>query len=246
MTTICGAYTIAPMFSIKQVVTPSKTDIDGRMKLFSAVQLMQDCSEMWKNSEPAFMSFLLENQGAQLLNFRYLEILRVPELGEQLTCTTGVYGAQGAFGYRNTAIYDAAGEPCYRSWCIGAFVSAQTGRLMRIPQEVIDRITVDEPLPMPYGSRKITPPEVEPIPLPAIAVQRNDIDYNRHVNNAHYIRMALECIPEEFVPATLRVEYKRPVQPGAVIQPTLILQPMAAYVQLYEGGTLCAVVEFTR
>ena len=63
------------MFSIKQVVTPSKTDIDGRMKLFSAVQLMQDCSEMWKNSEPAFMSFLLENQGAQLLNFRYLEIL---------------------------------------------------------------------------------------------------------------------------------------------------------------------------
>jgi acyl-ACP thioesterase len=117
---------------------------------------------------------------------------------------------------------------------------------MKLPQEVAARMTIDAPLPMPYGSRKIVPPEVEPIPLPAITVQRNDIDYNRHVNNAHYIRMALECIPEEFVPATLRVEYKRPVQPGAVIQPTLILQPMEAYVQLHVGDTLCAVVEFTR
>ena len=29
------------------------------MKLFSALQLMQDCSEMWKNSEPAYLNYLL-------------------------------------------------------------------------------------------------------------------------------------------------------------------------------------------
>ncbi len=234
------------MFSITQEVTPSKTDFDGRMKLFSAVQLMQDCSEMWKKSEPAFVDFLLQTQGAQLLNFRYLEVRRVPELGEQLTCTTSVYGTQGAFGYRNTAIYDAAGHPCYLSWCIGAFVSAQTGRLLRLPQHVVDRMSLDPQLPMHYGSRKITLPDSAPIPLPPIAVQRNDIDYNRHVNNAHYIRMALECLPREFVPTALRVEYKRPVAPAAIIAPSLILQPTAAYVQLCVADTLCAVVEFTR
>lgn len=234
------------MFTIKEVVTPSKTDCHGRMKLFSAIQLMQDCSEMWKNSEPAFLQFLQDSQGAQLLNFRYLDILRVPQLGEELTCTTGVYGAQGAFGYRNTAIYDAAGNPCYLSWCIGAFVSARTGGLMRIPQAVVEQMTVDPQLPMTYGSRKIVLPDTEPIPMPSIAVQRNDIDYNRHVNNAQYVRMALECLPEEFEPATMRVEYKRPVAPGAVIAPSLILQPTASYVQLRVGETLCAVVEFTR
>lgn len=234
------------MFSIKQVVTPSKTDIDGRMKLFSAIQLMQDCSEMWKNSEPAFLNYLLDNQAAQLLNFRYLEVLRVPSLGESLTCTTSVYGTQGAFGYRNTAIYDAAGKPCYLSWCIGAFVSAASGRLLRLSQEVVDNMTIDPQLPMAYGSRKITLPDAEPIALPPIPVLRNDIDYNRHVNNAHYIRMALECIPAEFVPSTLRVEYKRPVAPGATIEPSLILQPTAAYVLLHVEGILCCVVEFTR
>lgn len=234
------------MFSIQQVVTPSKTDQDGRMKLFSAIQLMQDCSEMWKDSEPAFLSFLLEKRGAQLLNFRYVSVERVPHLGEQLTCTTSVYGTQGAFGYRNTAIYDAAGNPCYLSWSIGAFVSAETGGLMRLPQHVAAQMQLDPQLPMHYGSRKIVLPDAELIPLPDIAVQRNDIDYNRHVNNAHYIRMALECLPAEFVPATLRVEYKRPVAPGAVITPTLILQPTVAYVQLHVGQTLCCVVEFSR
>lgn len=234
------------MFSIKQVVTPSKTDIDGRMKLFSAIQLMQDCSEMWKESEPAFLNYLLENRAAQLLNYRYLEVLRVPELGECLTCSTSVYGTQGPFGYRNTAIYDAAGKPCYLSWCIGAFVSADTGGLVRLPQAVASQLKLDPQLPMNYGSRKITMPDVEPIPLPPIAVLRNDIDYNRHVNNAHYIRMALECLPTEFVPTTMRVEYKRPVAPGAVISPALILQPTHAYVLLQVEGVLCCAVEFSR
>ena len=119
------------MFTIQQIVTPSKTDGDGNMKLFSAVQLMQDCSEMWKYSEPAFLRFLLEEQAAQLLNFRRLDIVRVPSLNEQLTCCTSVYDSQGAFGYRNTAIYDAAGKPCYLSWSIGAIVSARTGRPVR-------------------------------------------------------------------------------------------------------------------
>ena len=234
------------MFSIQQIVTPSKTDGNGNMKLFSAVQLMQDCSEMWKYSEPAFLNFLLEEQAAQLLNFRRLDILRVPSLNEMLTCRTSVYDTQGAFGYRNTAIYDAAGKPCYLSWSIGAIVSAKTGRPVRMPQELVENMTIDSQLPMQYGSRKIALPEAAPIPLPEIKVLRNDIDYNRHVNNAHYIRMALECLPEEFEPTSLRVEYKRPVPPGATLTPSLILEPTAAYVLLHMGTTLCTVVEFTR
>ena len=216
------------------------------MKLFSALQLMQDCSEMWKNSEPAFLNYLLENRAAQLLNFRQVEILRVPELGELLTCSTSVYGAQGPFGYRNTAIYDSCGRPCYLSWAIGAMVSAETGRLLRVPQSVAEQMCVEPQLHMTYGDRKITPPtDLPEQPMAPINVLRNDIDYNRHVNNAHYIRMALELLPADFVPTGLRVEYKRPVAPGAIIEPSLILSPTAAWVQLRVQGTLCCIIEFT-
>lgn len=234
------------MYSITQIVTPSRTDEHGRLKLFSAVQMMQDCSEMWKESEGGYDHFLRENGAAQLLSFRQVDVVRVPRLGEVLTCRTSVYGMQGAFGYRNTAIYDAQGQPCYLCWCIGAFVSAESGRLLRIPQTVAEQMHFEPQLEMEYRPRKIALPGGPAIPMQAIAVQRNDIDYNRHVNNAHYIRMGLELLPAGFEPTGLRVEYKRPVAPGAVIEPSIIVEPEAVYVQLCVAGSLCCLIEFTR
>ena len=35
------------MYSLKYKVTTSTCDSEGRLKLYSALQMMQDCSEMW-------------------------------------------------------------------------------------------------------------------------------------------------------------------------------------------------------
>lgn len=234
------------MYSLTQIVTPSRTDVQGRLKLFSALQMMQDCSEMWKGSEMAYDAFLRENGAAQLLSFRQVNVVRVPRLGEELSCRTWVYGVQGAFGYRNTLIYDAAGKACYMCWCIGAFVCKESGRLLRIPQTVVEQMHFEPQMEMEYRPRKITLPDLSSEHRPPIAVQRNDIDYNQHVNNAHYIRMALELLPADFEPTGLRVEYKRPVTPGAVIEPAVIETDAAVYVQLCVAGQLCCLVEFTR
>lgn len=44
------------MYSIDNIVTTSTCDRDGKLKLFSAFQMMQDCSEMWTDSEPEVKS----------------------------------------------------------------------------------------------------------------------------------------------------------------------------------------------
>lgn len=222
------------------------TDRHGRLKLFSAIQLMQDCSEYWKESEPEFRKCLEENEAAQLLVFRQVEILRVPKLYEKLVCSTSVFDCKGANGFRNTIISDAAGNPCYISWSQGAFVNARNGRLLRIPAEVIARLQLSPRYEMNYRSRKIELPDGNRIPMPPILVQHNDIDYNQHVNNAQYIRMALEYVPEGVEIAALRVEYKRPVRYGASLQPCLLEHPHALYVVLSEGDKACCVIEFLR
>ena len=33
------------------------------------------------------------------------------------------------FGFRNTFIYDAEGNPCYKTWSMGAFVDRVAGKL---------------------------------------------------------------------------------------------------------------------
>ena len=234
------------MFQLSRTVCASMTDRHGRLKLFSAIQLMQDCSEYWKESEPEFRKCLEENEAAQLLVFRQVEILRVPKLYEKLVCSTSVFDCKGANGFRNTIISDSVGNPCYISWSQGAFVNARNGRLLRIPAEVIARLQLSPRYEMNYRSRKIELPDGKRIPMPPLPVQHNDIDYNQHVNNAQYIRMALEYVPEGVEIAALRVEYKRPVRYGASLQPCLLEHPHALYVVLSEGDKACCVIEFLR
>ena len=40
------------MYSLTYKVTTSTCDSEGKLKLYSALQMMQDCSEMWIDSEP--------------------------------------------------------------------------------------------------------------------------------------------------------------------------------------------------
>ncbi len=234
------------MFRVSRTVAPSMTDRHCRLKLFSALQLMQDCSEMWKESEPAFRDYMKEHGVAQLLAFRQLDICRVPSLHEVLSCTTTVYDLRGSTGFRNTVITDEGGQVCYASWCMGAFVNRETGGLVRIPQEIADSLEMSPRYGMNYRSRKIILPDVPPVTLPAVHVQRNDIDYNQHVNNAHYVRMALEFLPVGFEPASLRVEYKAPAYLGTCLQPRLYDAGNTLYLVLQAGHRTCCVMEVTN
>ena len=101
------------MYSLKYKVTTSTCDSEGRLKLYSALQMMQDCSEMWIDSEPSVKQYFTEQNMAQLLATRQVEIIRVPEYKEELKVTTSVYGMKPMFGFRNTFIYDSQGNPCW-------------------------------------------------------------------------------------------------------------------------------------
>ena len=54
------------MYSLNYRVTTSTCDSEGKLKLYSALQMMQDCSEMWIDSEPGVKQYFTQNM-AQLL-----------------------------------------------------------------------------------------------------------------------------------------------------------------------------------
>ena len=110
------------MYSLTYKVTTSTCDSEGKLKLYSALQMMQDCSEMWIDSEPEVKDYFLQQNMAQLLATCQVEVIRVPDYKEELTVTTSVYGMKPMFGFRNTFIYDAQGNPCYKTWSMGEFV----------------------------------------------------------------------------------------------------------------------------
>lgn len=233
------------MYSLKYKVTTSACDSEGSLKLYSALQMMQDCSEMWIDSEPGVKRYFTEQNMTQLLATRQVEVIRVPQYKEELTVTSSVYGMKPMFGFRNTFIYDAAGQPCYKTWSMGAFVDKSNGKLKRVDDATIASMTLEPQLEMNYRDRRIILPKTEGEAMAPVRVLRADIDYNRHVNNANYVRMAMELLPDDFIVSGLRVEYRVAAKLGDVLVPTVYRTDGAFIVSLSTGGEVCTITEFS-
>ena len=232
------------MFSLKYKVTTSTCDPDGRLKLYSALQMMQDCSEMWIDTEPQVKRYFGEQNMAQLLASRQVEVIRIPEFKEELTVTTSVYGMKSLFGFRNTFIYDSQGLPCYRRWSMGAFVAKGTGKLKSVDDDTIRSMTLEPKLEMNYLDRRITVPHEGALVQEPIQVMRADIDYNRHMNNANYVRMAMELLPEGYRVKQLRVEYRVAVKQGDTLIPTIFHTANGIVVTFTVRNEVSAIIEF--
>ena len=234
------------MYSLNYQVTTSTCDSEGKLKLYSALQMMQDCSEMWIDSEPGVKQYFTEQNMAQLLATRQVEVIRVPDYKEKLTVTTSVYGMKPMFGFRNTFIYDSESKPCYRTWSMGAFVDKTAGKLKRVDDATIASMTLEPQLEMNYKDRRIILPKEDGTVLDPIRVLRADIDYNKHVNNANYVRMAMELLPEGFMVHGLRVEYRVAAKLGDVLIPTIYEIEGGYIISLSVGNDVSTIIEFTE
>ena len=234
------------MYNLEYKVTTSTCDSEGRLKLYSALQMMQDCSEMWIDSEPGVRQYFAEQNMAQLLATRQVEIIRVPEYKEELTVTSTVYGMKPMFGFRNTFIYDAEGNPCYKTWSMGAFVDKSAGKLKRVDDATIASMTLEPQLEMNYRDRRIILPRQGGVVLEPVKVLRADIDYNRHMNNANYVRVAMELLPEGFKISGMRVEYRVAAKLGDTLIPTMYNIEDGIIISLSIGDDISAIVELIK
>ncbi len=233
------------MFSLKYKVTTSTCDSEGRLKLYSALQMMQDCSEMWIDTEPGVKQFFAEQNMTQLLATRQVEVIRRPTYKEELTVSTSVYEMKPMFGFRNTFIYDVEGRPCYKTWSMGAFVDKAAGKLKRVDAATIDSMKLEPQLEMSYGERRVKVPSEGGETIDPIRVLKADIDYNRHMNNANYIRMAMELLPDGFEIRGLRVEYRVAAKLGDMLTPTVYhVSEDTMVVALSIGSEVSAIIEF--
>jgi acyl-ACP thioesterase len=236
------------MYTISQRVCASHTDAEGLLKLVSAIDMMQDCSQMWLESEPEVGRFFQKNAIAQMLVSRQIDVLRMPAYGEKLIVETRVYECKNFLGYRNTVIYDDQGNSCVTSWSLGAFVNLATGKPEKLPEAVIAGLCIDPKINMEYLSKRITLPEGIRERLSPVKVSHGDIDFNRHMNNARYVQIALELLPPEFQVSRLRLEYKMPAKYGDTLYPEIIKGEGMYYILLNdneENSRSYTVMEFS-
>ena len=114
------------------------------------------------------------------------------------------------------------------------------------PADLISKYEVEPPFDMEYAGRKIQVVG-EKVPGEPIVVRKQHLDSNYHVNNAQYVSMAVDCLPENLCIGGLRVEYKKQAHLNDVLLPYVTREGDKLVVSLQDGdGAIYVNVEFTE
>ena len=232
------------MYCLKSKVRYSEAINGNKMSYHALFNYLQDTSTLHSEELGQTGADLLKDDMAWILSFWQVCIEKMPELSEDIAISTWPYSTKGLFGLRNYTVEDSDGKQIMKANSIWVLIQASTGRPVRIPDEVAACYPDEPKLEMDYCDRKIVIPEEYEEQEP-IVVPKYFIDTNNHVNNAKYVMIAEQYLPEGFDVAEIRIEYKLAAVLGDMIVPRVTIKEKEVTVALVtSGGQSYATVQF--
>ncbi len=208
------------MYRFDSRVRYSETDERGCLSITGIMNYLQDCSTFHSEDVGGGLAYLNEHHQAWWLSSWQIVIDRYPRLGERIVMGTWPYERKGIYAYRNFTIQDLKGGYLVRANSVWFLFDTKAGRPVRVKEEDVKRYGgPEERLAMDYAPRKIALPENYEEREPVL-VMKHHIDTNHHVNNAQYVEIVRELLPDDFCITELRAEYKK----AAVLGDSMIPQ----------------------
>lgn len=204
-----------PSIGYSHPYTVQTYDIDQhrRMTLAALIRQMQEAAmqnvmqlkvSVWDMEAQHFSWVLLRKN---------LQVVRLPQVGEELNFTTYATGFDRVFTYRDFFVYDAEGKQLASSSSTWLLLHTESRRMVRIPDFVL-KFAPQIPPPedcLPHPTSDM--PTIERVDYStAFQVRWHDLDFNGHLNNVLYIQWMIEALPDEVVNdrslQRLRIHYK--------------------------------------
>jgi acyl-ACP thioesterase len=220
------------------------TDANRELTVTGALDLMQDAADSHTISvvDP---DYLASSHRIWVLN-SWLVYFDKPCHGRDiLKMSTWSAGLNRIFASRFFTIADSAGDTCVRARTFWFLVDDRTMRPVRPTEEDIGYYIPSPALDLEDPGRKISVPDHLEQAEPPFPVRRYMQDAYGHVNNAWYVRMAMEYLPEDFAVRRLRAEYKTAAHWGDKLLPLVKREAGRVIVVLAnEEQSPFAVMEF--
>lgn len=222
----------------------SEVDAKGQMTWLALLSYFQDCSVFQSEQLNMGVQYLAEHHMAWVLSSWQVRVDEMPYLADEIHVQTWAYDFKGFYGYRNFALNNAEGKRLAYANSIWVLVDTESGRPLRVPQDMGDAYGMEEPLELSATERKIRVPENYEEKEP-VRVQKYFIDTNYHMNNEKYVMIAQEFVPEHFQIEEIRVEYKKAAVLDDVLYPRVTIEDHEVVTVLAdENGKSYAVVKF--
>lgn len=236
------------MYSFRSRIRFSECGAKGELTVTSLLDYFQDCSTFQSEDLGIGIKPLRKRGALWVVNSWQIDILRFPELGEEVETGTIPYDIKGFFGKRNFYMKDALGNYLAKADSLWTYISAEAGMPERIPDDILNGYRMESKLDMEYQGRKISYPKdgSEGKEYSSIPITEYLLDANRHVNNGRYVELAAGLVPESWAAKRIRVEYRKQAFLGETIFPKLFRIDQRVVVKLSDkDDNPYTVVEFT-
>lgn len=195
----------------------SECDNNHNLSYEGIVNYFQDCSNLQSVAVGRGYDYLVSKSRAWILDFWQIVIEKRPKSFENIKVATWPNGFKGFFGTRNFVMKSEQDEVCAYANSYWVYIDTLTGRPVKVTPEEQADYPLEPPYEMEYANRKIDIPD-EMEYLGEIVVKKHHIDVYNHMNNANYIQMACDYIPDEFDIRQICCQYKSQARLNDVIK----------------------------
>lgn len=231
------------MYSFDSRIRYSEVDQKCLLSLDKLIDYFQDCSTFHSDSVGYGVKATAAEQRCWMILNWYIEIERMPELGEAVTTVTWPYSFKSCRGGRSFGMKDKEGNWLAKADSHWVYIDVEKGGFATVPEEMGDRYGIEEILSVAVDTKKLRVPS-DCQACEAIRVQKEHLDTNHHVNNGQYVRMALSQLAEDIDIAGVKVEYRKQAMLGDVIIPKVRVEKGTHLVALCdEDGKPYAMIE---
>ena len=208
------------MYTIEERVKMSEIDKKMVWTIPSIIDSMQDCI-MFQLQDLGLGFDYMKKEGKSLIVTSWqVKIFKLPKLFDKIKISTQVYGFKNATALRHCMVYGPDGQLAVASNSMGVFLNNETGRPMKIEKDLWEKYDMDPITPcsgLDFDVRHISLPEgchqVEDF-----HVNIHHLDINNHMNNAQYVRIASNYLPDDFLVKDFRIEYKTSARLGSHVK----------------------------
>ena len=212
------------MYSFTSNIRFSEVDADKTLTLTSLINYFQDCTIFESEFLHTGFEYLEPIHKAWVLSSWQVIIHRLPKFGEKVLVGTWPYHFTQLSGDRNFVLQNEQGETLVVANSFWVFTDILNGRPSKLDPDYVRMYPMEPAYPMEYAPRKIPIPSDYTKEAPFI-VTKHHLDSNHHVNNAQYIRMAEDYLPEDFPVGEIRAEYRLQARLQDVIYPMVTQSP---------------------
>ncbi|MDR0963220.1 MAG: acyl-[acyl-carrier-protein] thioesterase [Clostridium sp.] len=232
------------MYTFESRIRYSECDSEGSLKFSSLLDYFQDCSTFQSEDLGIGIRFLKERGLVWVLAAWQIVVEQMPHLLDNVVIGTFPHEFKGFLGTRNFFMQTKEGAYLAKANSLWTLINIETGKPVPAPSYILDKYQIEPKLPMNYLPRKIFLPPNGQEQAPFL-IKKQHLDTNNHVNNGKYIEMALEYLPDGYVIASMRAEYRKQAWLADEIHPVVFTDEERTCVSLQDAaGNVYSNVEF--